>query len=267
MALGDSYTEGVGAEQDESWPRQLETLLNAAADRRFEVWNAGVAGSDPFFEFMLLKERLLAYQPDRVVIAVNSSDFNDYIFRGGMERFRPDGATVFRPAPRFEAFYHYSHLVRALAHCLAGFSQTLVSRTALPGWRAAAARDIAGCLAAAQACCAANGASLLVVLHPMTDECARSEPIATLQDLAARLRAARIPCIDVTADLRARVNSANLREYAWPLDEHFNARGYRLLAEALLTSAGRNYPDFFGSVRTASAPPRHPPNPIEGAHQ
>jgi hypothetical protein len=46
---------------------------------------AGVAGSDPFYEYRLLVDKLLACQPDLVMTVVNVSDVIDVIVRGGKD--------------------------------------------------------------------------------------------------------------------------------------------------------------------------------------
>ena len=100
LALGDSFTEGRGAGQDSTWPKSLERKLNASAgSRKTMVINAGISGSDPFFEYQLLKERLLKYNPNMVIVAINSSDIDDLIIRGGMERFQPGGILKYKEGP------------------------------------------------------------------------------------------------------------------------------------------------------------------------
>ncbi len=48
VALGDSFTEGVGAPVDDAWPQRLERRLTKRYPQRaITVFNAGLAGSDP----------------------------------------------------------------------------------------------------------------------------------------------------------------------------------------------------------------------------
>jgi hypothetical protein len=47
VALGDSFTQGYGVEEDEAWPRRLETALDARHPGRYQVVNLGVPGTNP----------------------------------------------------------------------------------------------------------------------------------------------------------------------------------------------------------------------------
>ena len=93
IVFGDSFTEGFGAPGDSTYPSLLEKELNRTYTGTFEVINAGVIGSDPFYCYKLLVDRFLAYEADLVIFSINNSDITDYIFRGGLERFRADGTT------------------------------------------------------------------------------------------------------------------------------------------------------------------------------
>ena len=75
---------------------------------------AGVAGSDPFYEYRILIDKLLCYQPDLVMMVVNYSDVIDVIARGGEERFLPNGRVkgVEPPSGAVTWLYKYSHFAR-----------------------------------------------------------------------------------------------------------------------------------------------------------
>ena len=114
LALGDSFTEGLGAPQDSTWPARLGALW----DRR--VYNAGIMGSDPVYGLRLLEQEQLPFMPEQVIVAVNFSDVTDVVIRGGTERFRPDGTVRYRAEPAFMPLYRYSHFFRAVLHLLLG---------------------------------------------------------------------------------------------------------------------------------------------------
>jgi len=67
VALGDSFTQGYGVEEDQSWPRRLEVLLDARDPRPHEVVNLGVPGANPRDYLSYLRDPGLAYRPDVVV--------------------------------------------------------------------------------------------------------------------------------------------------------------------------------------------------------
>jgi len=92
LAIGDSFTEGQGAPFEQTPMRVLIHNLNHnKKHQHFTMLNAGVAGSDPFYGFRIMVDKLLAYQPDLVMIIINDSDVKDVIRRGGKERFLQNG--------------------------------------------------------------------------------------------------------------------------------------------------------------------------------
>ncbi len=71
-ALGDSFTFGMGVEEEDTWPRLLESEL--AGRRSTEVINFGVMGYDTTQEARLLETRVPAFQPDLIVIGYCLND-------------------------------------------------------------------------------------------------------------------------------------------------------------------------------------------------
>lgn len=68
LTLGDSSTMGFGVEEDQCWPRQLETMLRAAG-KRVEVINFGCVGYTAFQGLQLYLGKCKDYSPDLVVLA------------------------------------------------------------------------------------------------------------------------------------------------------------------------------------------------------
>ena len=79
LAIGDSFTFGPYVPNEDSWPAQLERLLDAAPHPHAtaQVLNAGVAGYTIVDEYHYLKERGLALQPDLVILAFFPNDISD----------------------------------------------------------------------------------------------------------------------------------------------------------------------------------------------
>lgn len=115
LVTGDSYAEGMGAPYDSTWPRLLEKELIANGIKA-EVIDAGSAGSDIWFDYMAYRDILHKLKPDLVIAAMNSSDYTDYMLRGGLQRFHADSTTHFRKSPWWEPLFHYSHLFRAILY-------------------------------------------------------------------------------------------------------------------------------------------------------
>ena len=81
LALGDSFTFGIGVNSEETYPKILETLLNqtpiSSKLRKYEVMNAGVDGYGTEQEYTYLMELVTRYHPDLVIIGLYSNDIAD----------------------------------------------------------------------------------------------------------------------------------------------------------------------------------------------
>jgi len=84
--LGDSVTFGYGVDQTQSFPAELERLLNQSG--KYEVINAGVPGYSIVDEAALLPAVLGHFNPDLVIWTVVSNDYDDSLGVG------PDGRTT-----------------------------------------------------------------------------------------------------------------------------------------------------------------------------
>lgn len=75
LALGDSFTFGLGVRDEETWPAQLETTLNQAQETQVEVINAGTISYGVFQEMDLLRTAGLRVKPSLVVHGLYWNDF------------------------------------------------------------------------------------------------------------------------------------------------------------------------------------------------
>lgn len=74
LAIGDSVTFGMGVAQDETFPRQLESLLGAQHGMPVEVLNMGMPGYNTAHQLAQLREVGLALQPKLVVLGFLYND-------------------------------------------------------------------------------------------------------------------------------------------------------------------------------------------------
>lgn len=75
VCLGDSWTFGANVGQDETYPHQLQEMLEREfPDARFEVLNMGVLGYSSFQGLQLLKTKAIALKPDFVIIGFAMND-------------------------------------------------------------------------------------------------------------------------------------------------------------------------------------------------
>jgi hypothetical protein len=81
--LGDSYTDALQVAEDKRFTSVIERLLtecDAGGGRRVEVLNFGVAGFGTAQEYLLLRDRVLRYAPDVVVLAfLPGNDITDNV--------------------------------------------------------------------------------------------------------------------------------------------------------------------------------------------
>jgi lysophospholipase L1-like esterase len=73
-AVGDSFTWGPGVEPDRAWPHVLEGLLGARAHRPATVANLGVSGYNACQEDRFVETSVIALRPDLVVLQVGWND-------------------------------------------------------------------------------------------------------------------------------------------------------------------------------------------------
>jgi hypothetical protein len=240
IALGDSFTEGVGAPQDSAWPQLLRGMLRETYPKGVEVINAGVSGSDPVYAFALLRERLAKYRPDQVVMMVNNSDVEDLITRGGKERFQPDSVTHFRKGPWFEPIYRSSYVFRALLHGLFRLDQLyLTPRTRrLANERAAA--ELAATAREAHGFCSARGCRFTLVFQPLVNEM-HGDSARLAEAIGKSLTDNGVDVLYLLDCFRdfGDMLGENTGRFAWPIDQHYNGLGYERAARCIAPRCSR----------------------------
>lgn len=74
VVTGDSITFGIGVNDEDAFPQQLQRQLLESGTRDVEVWNAGVPGYAMADHLGLLKKRILPLHPDAVVLQLGRND-------------------------------------------------------------------------------------------------------------------------------------------------------------------------------------------------
>ncbi len=74
VTLGDSYNFGLGVEDDQTYPVQLEQRLNAAQPGAFEVMDVSYPGWAPANEAAAYRHIIRDFQPDAVVLGFTFND-------------------------------------------------------------------------------------------------------------------------------------------------------------------------------------------------
>lgn len=236
LALGDSYTEGVGAAYDESWVRVLERQVPTVDGRRVRAYNAGMSGSDLLLELAMFRDKFADFHPDLVLVALNNSDIADVMTRGGAERFRENGSIRGDRGPWWDWLYGINFLTRHVVHDLLGKSWLLLNPAEHEAAQAVARVELRKALDAIQALATSRGARFAVALNPHQYEVKAGEYESGFKPLAAELVAADpARVIDLLAAYKASgaLTPENSAEYYWTLDFHHNAKGYALMGETI----------------------------------
>ena len=230
LALGDSFTQGVGSTHDSGYVSLLEKNNDT-----LELMNAGMSSSDPAYELKLLELKMFKYHPDVVIMTVNNTDIDDFKIRGGMERFLPDTTVQNRLAPPWwEDYYAESFMLRAFIHKVCKLDWNFMTQSEERHARALALRQLAE------------------VLEKASDECHERHIrfVANFHPTEYEIRGDSMECTPVMRDVQKHgvetfdmlryfmshgVDSATAHKYFWANDGHNNNRGYAVMTEGLST--------------------------------
>ena len=85
LVLGDSVTFGENVAAEESFPEQMQLLLNEVrTEPKVEVLNAGVRGYNTYQELLMLKEVGLPYDLDLVIVCYVVNDADPFSNQAGL---------------------------------------------------------------------------------------------------------------------------------------------------------------------------------------
>lgn len=227
--LGDSFVFGVGSPQDSSLPVLLSKKTGQS------IINAGIPGSDPFFQQKLIENIFVPEGYTNYIFMVNFSDIYDYVVRGGQERFLENNRVGYRKAPWFEPVYQYSFLFRSLVHLVLKADYSLLSQEKLKKLKEESVIEYVSLFEKI-----ARKKNILIVLQPYARQYAVNDKIMSevlnykyLDQLDEALKMKHIKTINLNSRLKKIITDKNYLEYSWELDGHFNSKGYELLSQLI----------------------------------
>lgn len=237
LTLGDSFTEGFGAPADSAWPRVLESysvFREVSEGKHVEVYNAGMAGSDPFFNYRMLRDKLLEFKPDLVIQSVNTSDLSDYLFRGGLERFSGDHVE-FRTGPWWEILYRFSYTFRLFLHRLSDYNSMLVHEKDVPRIYEQAVEEYYRLFTERYTQLADSvGFSLVFVVQPMRSDLLYPDGwYVYMRQLDQALNDDGCVCIDLFPSMQMAIGTDRANHYSWKYDGHYNSKGYWVMGSVI----------------------------------
>ena len=235
IVLGDSFTEGWGVREADTYPRVLERLLNAAEPGRWEVRNAGRRGAD-FPALFDTFETTLAFGPDLLVYGMVPNDVDRSPEVAARQRYVNDWIldqsrlSTGEPPPvsrsRLVALVEDRLSAWRIDRTSTAWYRDLYGEPNRAGWRRTQdrLREMDGRLRAQRA-------RFLVAAWPLLVGLDGRYPFQEGHDAVARFCAdAGLACHDLLPALRSRP-TADLIVH--PADRHPSAEAHRLAAESL----------------------------------
>jgi lysophospholipase L1-like esterase len=251
LALGDSFTFGMGVRDDEAWPAQVEQRL-AALQHPAQVINAGTISYGVFQEMDLLRERGMSVAP---AVVIHALYWNDFMNSGPPAATDPspltgEGYFVWdRPPDRHDVLHRASSWLLAHSALFFGLRQglnALSSNAVDGGYSAMYQHFVAAGLSEAEwapietfyrdllQLGRENGFSTLVVVMPVNDLVATGAAAKHPYVVEAnrRLAALGLPFVDAFDTFIGRTDAVEAFLPQGP-DSHLNAAGYRRLSDAV----------------------------------
>jgi lysophospholipase L1-like esterase len=237
VALGDSFTYGVGAAFADTYLAQVERRLNerAGTHRPVEIIKLGMPRHFPLLERRTLEEVGLRFAPDIVMVAVLPNDVVDTALGATSICASESGYLV----PCGGLGWSGVPVWISLHSALGRFTMRQLRSNRLPPWQALLAdngsyerywQELEAELARMREAAQARGAAFVIVLIPQSDA-AESQSYFSAR-LAGWGAAHGAVVISTFAALQAAADPA--RPLYWPGDGHCTAAGYTVVADAII---------------------------------
>ncbi len=229
--LGDSFTESVCVAIDSSYPYLLEKQLQKC-NPDVEVLNAGISGNDPFYDFVMLQYLKKRFNISAAVFLINTTDINEVMYRGGMERFKANATLQFVPRPWWERLYGLSYVVRIIAHNAFKLDfnfhtdqeRLLLEQKAISELYSLFLQQVIPY-------CNKNNIQLILAFHPIEDELSNPSNYTRLVNPLKKLNQVH------TVDAFGAIKKQNaITPLYYPVDRHFYGKGYQIIANTIADS-------------------------------
>lgn len=221
VILGDSFTYGFGLDLEQTFFKKLEAKLTDRLGHKVEVWDLAAVSWGTVIQERVVRERVLAYSPDVVVVAFDLSDFADNL--AYTDALLPDGTfPKFEPAAMAEFWKHRGQIHSSLRR-VTPLDEAQYTALKDRGVEVAlrSLLQIAAMLRAADV-------PLLVVFYPYPWDPFDWEG-EMLGRLQAGLRQAGIQTLDMSGPIKERGYKALYFAKNW----HWNAEGGTFVADLL----------------------------------
>ena len=256
LCLGDSLTFGNGVELADTYPKQLEVMLNGAGGLRYEVINAGVPAYDTWQEVTYLREDGWRFEPRLVIIGFYANDIVPRPSRLGLStgiahsevKARSDAANwavyvLKRSRVLLVLRERFRQLMSRINPSLEVIHQQSLLRGTPHEYVDAGWREVDASFGELTTLAKQHGFSTLVVIFPMAEQIVARYPHAIypgrVKEIAGRHGT---PVIDLMPAFEREFSGFGSLFIEW--DGHPNARAYTIAAtkinEYLAATAARN---------------------------
>ncbi|PIU41395.1 MAG: hypothetical protein COS99_05915 [Candidatus Omnitrophica bacterium CG07_land_8_20_14_0_80_42_15] len=246
ITVGDSFTEAVQVDMGKNYSSRLEQLFKERGEN-VEVINAGMSGYSPKLEYLYIRDRLLKFKPDYIIVQLFANDVYDdhYQYKNIKDNVNPPFGRSF--IYQHSRFYHYfSRQKVKLAKKISKkekfpVDQFFFIREGNDELKKEAWRDTEDYLSRIKEIADSNKIKLIVFIAPLEFQVKGVENINNPFyfdkkptddfDNAARefCKAHDIDFIDMLKILKDNKNQA----LYYPLDGHLNENGHKLVAETI----------------------------------
>jgi hypothetical protein len=235
LGLGDSYLFGQGVRRDDIALKRLDSMLEGyVGDRRVETISTGMSGTNTSYQFELLRDRGLRYDPDLVIqfFVLNDVEQYDAVELPHIEFFT-NYTSLYQRADKLALHSHLWGWVRQ-RYCIAFTTRNYIRESVAafsadsPGWKKSriALDEIHGLLRE-------RGIPFLVVIFPFFHELDGDYPFQKIhQIVVAHCVSAQIPVLDLRESYRA-YNGPEL--WVHESDQHPNELANRIAAQSIVT--------------------------------
>lgn len=252
MVIGDSFTFGARVNLEDTYPKQLEGILNRA-NMASGVINCGVIGHNMWQHYEMLKRKVLLYQPDLVILGLFEDDlasslppndgyqgenpFEDQGVSGVMSHFSlwnflRNVNAQFEYKYRYRRGYAYMKAVENRKKKWGTANPTNTNYKIMSG-KMEKRKYIEFSESLKQVVITANdaGTKVLVVMIPDSVQLNDSHMQAINRFVEQACREIGVPFVDVTPALEAEEDHRSL--YLFPFDAHNSPKGLRLIAQTI----------------------------------
>jgi len=231
IALGDSFTEGDGADADSTWPKFLERKIGVCDYFNYNYLNAGFCGSDPIYQIKILEDILLSLNPDLLIVSYGYSDLYDVIKRGGFERFHKSGLIIKYP---LELFYVTSYVFRIILHNLFRYDYSLLSKSNFEKEKHKALGILKESMLRFNDIAEKNNFDILFVFYPVKHEI-YSEQYENFEGLITTAKNLQLNYLDLLDFYlnQQNIDKTEVYSYYWERDGHHNSKGYKAYANGV----------------------------------